>query len=189
MKLHTIELVHHQLSWFLKLRQLVIFSTKTVTGAWSDIFSRVSPNLCLHDNHFKVVNFKFQFYPVALKSMVGGQSASHDSEKFAKHQEKLGKKRENIGKKRKNQEASRHKAQNSFHFVPPDTQGWLHHCLNDNHFKVVSFTFQFYHWKCFDVNNNVAHTAVAHTYCVSVIMDTIISHVSQISSKQHPCQL
>ena len=54
----------------------------------------------------------------------GGQSATPDSEKFAKNREKEGKimknreKRGRIGKKRQ-------KSGRFFHFAPPDRQSWL----------------------------------------------------------------
>ena len=53
-----------------------------------------------------------------------GQSATPDSEMFAKNREKEGKNQEKEGKKRK----IREERQNSgmfFHFAPPDRKGWL----------------------------------------------------------------
>ena len=61
----------------------------------------------------------------------GEQSATPDSEKFAKNWEKSGKKRKNReksgkkqGKKRKNGK-KRQKSGRFFHLAPPDRKGWL----------------------------------------------------------------
>ena len=53
-----------------------------------------------------------------------GQSATPDSEKFAKNLEKSGK-RGRVGKKRQ-------KSGRFFHFAPPDRQGWLRYYVLNN---------------------------------------------------------
>ena len=66
-----------------------------------------------------------------------GQSATPDSEKFAK----IGNKREKIRKNREKRGRIGKKRQKSgrfFHFVPPDRQGWLrYYVLNNDYMQLI----------------------------------------------------
>ena len=60
-----------------------------------------------------------------------GQSATPDSEKFAKNLEKEGKNQEKSGKRGRIGK-KRQKSGRFFHFAPPDRQGWLRYYVLNN---------------------------------------------------------